>query len=172
MKFLFILILFSFQVSAADEKLCSYLKTNTLKNYSKSFNNSENSKLAKVITEVSRELDLKRDAECKTGKLWAIRDYDSCSSLCVSSGSSESRLKATIYTKGIIDLTKETRKCQELCKGYQLSAFAYEDGTKANSTSPDCRGSVNSSDRSKSKDTVFDGASEKERTFDSGAVSK
>lgn len=172
MKFLFVLMLFSFQVNAADEKICSYLKTNTFKNYSKSFNVSENGKLVKVITEVSRELDLKRDSECKAGNLWAIRDYDSCSTLCISSGSSEARLMATIYTKGFVDLTKETRKCQELCKGYQMTAFAYEDGAKANSTSPDCRGSVNTSKRGNPKASIIDGALEKEHTIYSGADSK
>lgn len=172
MKFIVITMLLSLNANAGDEKLCNYLKTNTFKEYSKSFDHSDNKKLTQVISKVSQDLDLKRETDCKAGKLWAIRDYDSCSSLCVSSGSSETRLKASYYTKGIIDLTKETRKCQELCKGYQLAAFAYEDGTKASSTSPDCRGSVNTSERSNTKASVYDGALEKVHTNESSSVPK
>lgn len=172
MKFILALVLFSMQANAADEKLCSYLKTNTFKEYTKSLNNSDSDKLEQVINQVSRELDLKRDGDCKQGRLWAIRDYDSCSNLCISAGSSQTRLKAAIYTKGVIDLTKETRKCQEFCKSYQMAAFAFEDGMKASSASPDCRGSVDTSSRGNSKASILDGALEVERSFNSGAVPK
>lgn len=179
MKLLTMLTLLSFyaNVNASDEKICEYLKTNTFKNFSDSFNTSDGNNIDKLRSDVSRDLDLQRQEQCKAGNLWAVRDYDSCSILCISYGSSETRIKATQYTKGAIDLTKETRKCQQLCKSYQVAAFAFEAGIKASrnvkeSASPDCRGVVDTSGRANKKATIFDGALEKERDFDSKVLAK
>lgn len=172
MKYILLIAFASLQVNAADEKVCQYLKTHTFQKHAERVDNSDDKKLSELLSKVSHELDIKRDSNCKDGKLWAIRDYDSCSSLCINLGSSETRVKALIYTNGLIDLNKETRKCQDICKSYQMVAFAFEDGMKVSATSPDCRGTVNNSERGNIKATIFDGALEKERDFNSGAVPK
>lgn len=165
MKLFLLLSLITLQANASDEKVCNYLKTNTFQKHAESVDNSDDKKFSEMLSKVSVELDQKRETDCKSGKLWAIRDYDSCSSLCVRLGTSETRTSAALITRGLIDLSKETRKCQSICKSYQMVAFAYEDGVKESSASPDCRGTVNSSERGNFKGSILDGALEVERSF-------
>jgi hypothetical protein len=171
-KLLLLISLVTLQANASDEKVCNYLKTNTFQKHAESVDNSNDKKFNEMLSKISLELDQKRETDCKSGKLWAIRDYDSCSSLCVRLGTSETRTSAALMTRGLIDLSKETRKCQTICKSYQMVAFAYEDGAKANSVSPDCRGTVDSSGRANMKGRILDGALDIERSFYPAGVAK
>lgn len=152
MKVLFLVLLLSFQAVASDEHLCNYLEKNTFKSLVSTIKPKQNKKFSDLVIQVSSTLDKKRALDCKDGTLFAIKDYDSCSSLCLTNGNSELRISAAIRSNGIIKLSDESRDCQSMCKTYQLMAFAYQDGLKkGNTSSPDCTGAVSSGDRANQK---------------------
>lgn len=152
MKVFFLVLLLSFQAVASDEQLCHYLEKNTFKSLVHEVKPKLETKFADLVVQVSVALDKKRAAECKDGKLWAIRDYDSCSSLCLTNGNSDFRISAAIRSKGVIKLSDESRECQSMCKTYQMLAFTYEDGLKEGRTSSqDCTGAVSSGERGNRK---------------------
>lgn len=158
MKLLLLLVLFSSQLFAADEKLCAYLKQKTFQVYSqKVIPPGSYDRLTALVEKVSVVLDSKREAQCKSGNLYAIKDFDSCSSLCVEEGTSSLRMSAALASGGLIKASEDSRECQRLCKSYQLLAMSYEDGLKESSlNTPDCSGAVVSGDRGNSKSDLKD----------------
>jgi hypothetical protein len=170
MKFisLFILSLFSLSSFANDQSLCEYLKKTTLEEFNgQSF--KPNKSFSELIGKVSKELDKKRETACKEGSHFAIYDQDFCNSQCVKHGSSETRVKALILTKGLVDLNEKTRDCQKLCNVYQEVVFAYKHGFKEGSKSSDCSEHISSTARNIVKDI---GSSEKTETKQSSSVTK
>lgn len=152
MKVFFLVLLITFQAGASDEQLCDYLEKKTFKSLVHTVKSKVEKKFSDLVIQVSQALDKKRASQCKEGKLWAIRDYDSCSSLCLTNGNSDFRISAAIRSKGVIKLSDESRECQSMCKTYQLLAFTYEDGLKTGkNSSPDCTGAVSSADRGNKK---------------------
>jgi hypothetical protein len=135
MKFFFLMILFAFGAQAGDGKLCDHLRENTFKTHAASFGVDSKSDAGKLVAKVNSELGKKVDEQCKIGILWAVKDYDTCSSACVVNGGND-------LTKMKINDT--TRECQRYCKSYQLSAFAFQDGERSNDEdTPKCGAQVN-----------------------------
>lgn len=126
MKYFFVMAFFTVNVFAQD-KLCDYLKKETFKEHASAFGVSK--ELGTVVAKVSHDLSKKVEEQCKTNSLWAVRDYDTCSSLCVQTGSPNFGIKHPVL--GGNKITEVSRECQRLCKSYQLSAFSFQDGLKA-----------------------------------------
>lgn len=120
------------------KKLLEVYNNNFLvEDYSKSY--------TAMITKISEELTQ------RSLKAPGSVNQDTCSSLCVSYGTSEMRLKLFFQVSYKIDLSKETRECQNVCKVYFAGYYGYYDGLKeANSLNEnsDCSGSVSSGSRS------------------------
>jgi hypothetical protein len=80
-------------------------------------------------------------------------DMDSCNNLCVAKGTSSTR--ALMKKISSVDLSDETKECQNYCKVMQLEEKAFLKGINASKkVSSDCAASVNPSSRVYSKDTV------------------
>lgn len=135
MKIILVLVLCTLSSTVfASEKLCEYLQKNTFESFSSKLihdkekgTDKETKKL--VIENTSKDLLEKVKQQCKEGNLFAVKDYDSCSSKCYQYGTRVN------YGKMILDYipkpTPVTVECQKLCKAYQLYAFAFEDGQRS-----------------------------------------
>lgn len=110
-----------------------------VEDHSKSFN--------KMMSKISDELAQRSSAE--PGSV----DPDMCTSRCAQYGTSELRMKLFFEVSTKIDLSKETRECQNVCKVYFARYYGYLDGFRAARSkrvpvSSDCSGQVSSGPRS------------------------
>ncbi len=123
----------------ANKTLFNSYSTNFLvEDHSKSFN--------KMMTKISEELVQRNSIE--PGSV----DQDSCSSKCVQYGTSELRMKLFSEVSYKIDLSSETRECQNVCKIHFAGYYGYLNGfkdakSKKSPASTDCLGSVSSGAR-------------------------
>lgn len=161
MKTLFFTFLFSFSALAVENEVCDYLKKNTFEEVASKISGKPSKKLTELTIKVSKELN-EKISQCKEGDLSAVYDYDTCSNLCFTHGSSQFRQSALIVSRGVIDVNEETRDCQKLCAAYQLVAFTYRHGLKAKSS--DCSEDVVNSDRGQSKADLVNHVKEEKKS--------
>lgn len=136
MKYFFLMTLIAYNTFAGDEKLCDHLKKETFRDHASSFGIFDKKNILKIVSLASEDLSKKVESQCKEGKLWAVKDYDSCSSACLTNGGNDlQKLK----------INEDTRVCQTFCKSYQLAAFAFEKGqrSKENEGQHKCGAHVN-----------------------------
>ena len=155
--------------SDQEPEICGYVKKHSLAGLTNTFFHKDTSEgLKLLVNEVSGELDKRNEKACQNKASWDVASYDNCSHECVTRGSSETRVKALIVTKGVIDLNQKTRDCQLLCRVYMRSAYAYVEGVKqGKEAGEDCSEGVSSADRSNQKDVS---ASEKKDLKKSSAT--
>lgn len=122
MKYFFLMTLIAFGAHAGDEKLCDHLKKNTFKEHASSFGIFSKKNVSKIVALASEDLAKKVESQCKEGQLWAVKDYDSCSSACVLNGGNDLQK---------MKINEDTRECQTYCKSYQLAAFSFQDGLRS-----------------------------------------
>lgn len=135
-----------FADDAKDKSQKYFEKKKLLEAFNNNYNVEDYSKsYTAMITKISEELTQRSLKE--PGSV----NQDTCSSRCVSYGTSEMRMKLFFNVSYKIDLSKETRECQNVCKIYFAGYYGYLDGLKeVNSLkeNSDCSGSVSSASRS------------------------
>lgn len=152
MKFLFLALLVTTSLFADDSKLCDYLKVNTFQAYSlKALQWNAPLSVSDLTKKVSPEVSKEVADLCSKGSLNLKQIAESCSHKCALHGVTQYRYFANGVSSGMVPLNSKTKRCQELCKGHEQYAYAFQDGLKAKGARTDCTEAVTRSDRGNTK---------------------